>query len=306
MPEGVQWVWAFPPGPANEFLPEADTFIERARKTGLINRLLDRHLSIDSGASEEDIEAFIDRMTRVLPDYREEFFAAERETGIDWRLLAAIAYQESHWDPLATSPTGVRGMMMLTEDTADRLGVSDRLDPRQAIRGGARYFVMLQEMLPDEIHEPDRSLMALASYNIGPGHMNGVIAIARSMGRDVTSWMEMKEVLPMMGRPEYAARLKSGAPRGGEAVAMAENVRTYFDILKHFQKPYSSFIGLRNRGYLAEQSDPLPRARTQKPEPAPAPKDKWEAPTVPTTLSPRLDELDPEAAAIIRERMKTP
>ncbi|MEY3201200.1 MAG: hypothetical protein RIR70_750 [Pseudomonadota bacterium] len=303
LPEPTQWVWAFPPGPANEFLPEADAFIERARNNGLISRLLDRHLNLEDGPSEEDIAVFIERMSLILPDYREEFFAAERETGIDWRLIAAIAYQESHWDPLATSPTGVRGMMMLTEETADRLNVPDRLNPRQAIAGGARYFASLRENLPDDIPEPDRSWLALASYNIGPGHMNGVIAIARSMGRDVGSWMEMKRVLPLMSRQEYAARLKAGAPRGGEAVTMAENVRTYYEILRHFQKPYASFIGPRNRAFAFEQpprttglAKPVAKPQVeQKPEPA--------VPAIPKSLSPKLDDLDPEAAERVRERM---
>ena len=307
LPEPTQLVWAFPPGPANDFLPEADAFIERARSNGLIARLLDRYVSHDHSANEEDIAVFIERMTRLLPAFREDFFAAERETGVDWRLLAAIAYQESHWDSLATSPTGVRGIMMLTEETADRLKVRDRLDPRQSIRGGARYFASLRDNLPDEIAEPDRSWLALASYNIGPGHMNGVLTIAKSMSRDTRSWVEMKRVLPLMERAEYAARLKSGPARGGEAVAMAENVRTYFAILKYFQKPYASFIGPRDRGLLAEQPE-LPRlnaqAEAKKKQPRPSASDTLETPTTPKTLLPGgLDDLDPEAATLVRERM---
>lgn len=303
--ETTQLVWAFPPGSANDFLPEADTFIERARNNGLIHRLLDRYISIDHSATEEDIAVFIERMSRVLPDLREHFFAAERASGIDWRLIAAIAYQESHWDPLATSPTGVRGIMMLTEDTADRLKVRDRLDARQSILGGARYFANLRESLPDEIAEPDRTWLALASYNIGPGHMNGVLSIARSMKRDIGSWVDIKRVLPLMEKPEYAQRLKSGPARGGEAVTMAENVRTFYDILKHFQKPYASFSGIKERTVIAEQPD-LPRFNSAGPT-TPAKAASTQAltpPSIPKTLAPKsLEDLAPEAAALVRERL---
>lgn len=108
-------------------------------------------------------------MHSVLPQYRPLFHDAQVITGIDWRMLAALAYQESQWEPLATSPTGVRGMMMLTEET-DHLGVNNRLDPAQSIRAGAQYLSELRDALPESIDEPDRTWMALAAYNLGMGH----------------------------------------------------------------------------------------------------------------------------------------
>jgi membrane-bound lytic murein transglycosylase F len=300
LPDPAQLVWAFPPSLGNDILPEADAFIERARSNGLVTRLLDRYLSQSHRSSEEDIAAFIDRMGRVLPDYREEFLAAEHLYGVDWRLLAAIAYQESQWDPTATSFTGVRGMMMLTAETADRLGVRDRLDPRQSIRGGARYFAELRQMLPGEITEPDRTWLALAAYNIGPGHMNGALAIARSQKSEISSWAEMKKVLPLLEKPSFAARLKAGAARGGEAVAMAENVRTFYDILKHFQKPLASYIGPRERDWLTF-AQRLPKLGAVPRSDA----SSGSASNLPTTLLPStLEDLAPEAAQHVRERLK--
>jgi membrane-bound lytic murein transglycosylase F len=130
-------------------------------------------------------------------------------------------------------------MMMLTSETADRLGVADRLDARGSILGGARYFSMLRDQLPDEIPEPDRGWMTAAAYNLGMGHMNGARAIARRLGKDDTDWWDMKGVLPLLSRPEYAARLKAGAARGGEAVIMTENIRNYYGILVRLEAPYS-------------------------------------------------------------------
>ncbi|MRR50415.1 MAG: membrane-bound lytic murein transglycosylase MltF [Rhodocyclaceae bacterium] len=210
---------------------KADDFIATARKDGTLARLHDRYFGHIARLKSQDIAEFLQEIQTTLPRYRQEFRNAQASSGIDWRLLAAIAYQESKWDPLATSPTWVRGMMMLTEDTADRLGVSNRLDPAQSIRAGAKYVAMLRDQLPDEVKEPDRTWLALAAYNLGMGHLNGARHFAVGMGRDPNAWYEMKSVLPLLARPEYYSRLKSGRARGGEAVILVENIRTYYGIL---------------------------------------------------------------------------
>lgn len=215
-----------------------NAFIDKIRNDGTLARLEDRYFGHVRRLSQEDVVHFLARTKKVLPRLRSLFQRAEDATDLDWRLIAALAYQESHWDPLNTSPTGVRGMMMLTEETADYLGVTDRLDPVQSVEAGARYLVQLRDMLPPEVREPDRTWLALAAYNLGMGHMNGARAIARMVKRDADSWYEMKQVLPLLSRPEYYSRLKSGAGRGGEAVIMVENIRTYLDILRRFEPPY--------------------------------------------------------------------
>ncbi len=229
-------VWAFPRDGDPTLLKRADAFLERVRRDGTLARLIDRYFGHVRRLNQTDVTHFLEKMQSVLPRYRRDFMAGQDKQGIDWRLLAALAYQESHWNPLATSPTNVRGMMMLTEDTADRLRVPDRLDARQSILAGSRYLVDLREELPDEVKEPDRTWLALAAYNLGMGHMNGARAIAQMVKRDPNSWYEMKQVLPLLSQPQYAAHLKSGAARGGEAVIMVENIRTYYDILVRYEK----------------------------------------------------------------------
>ena len=88
--------------------------------------------------------------------------------------------------------------------------------------------------------------MAVAAYNLGMGHMNGARAIARRLGKDNTAWLPMKSVLPLMSRPAYAAQLKAGPARGGEAVIMTENVRNYFDILSRFEPGHRKSLGFAN------------------------------------------------------------
>ncbi|MDP2852361.1 MAG: transglycosylase SLT domain-containing protein, partial [Gallionella sp.] len=153
-------------------------------------------------------------------------------TGIDWQLLAAIGYRESHWNPLATSPTNVRGMMMLTEDTADRMEVKNRLDARESILAGARYLALLREQMPDRIHEPDRTWMALAAYNQGYGHLEDARILTQRAGLNPDSWPDVKKWMPLLNRPGYYNTLKHGYARGGEAVILVESIRSYHDMLK--------------------------------------------------------------------------
>jgi membrane-bound lytic murein transglycosylase F len=238
LPEKLAYTWAFPTA-STALREEAAQFIESVKKDGTLKRLYDRYFGHIRRMDTRDIGVFLEHVRGRLPNYRHAFQEAQEITGIDWRLLAALAYQESKWDPLATSPTGVRGMMMLTEDTADRLGVGNRLDARESIRAGAKYLAFLMDDLPGGIKQPDRLWFALAAYNLGMGHLNGGRYFAPGLKRDPNLWVDMKEVLPLLAQPEYYERLKSGRARGGEAVVMVENIRNYFDVLSRFETIYT-------------------------------------------------------------------
>lgn len=226
------------------FSRQVVAFFKGMESSGDLVRLKERYFGHVTRLQEADVLGVLEKRGTLLRDLRPHFQTAQSETGLDWRLLAAIAYQESQWNAHAVSPTGVRGIMMLTEDTADRLGVKDRLDARESILGGARYVVMLKSALPEEIPEPDRTWLALAAYNIGQGHLNDARGLARKLGKNPDQWRDMKAVLPLLSRSEYAGSLRYGFARGGEARAFAENVRIYFDILLKYEKPYREFLGL--------------------------------------------------------------
>ncbi|PKO85555.1 MAG: membrane-bound lytic murein transglycosylase MltF [Betaproteobacteria bacterium HGW-Betaproteobacteria-12] len=230
-------VWLLGPRPNAELAARANAFIERIQRDGTLARLEDRYFGHVRRLKQVDVTKFLGQIETELPKLRPYFHSAEAATGIDWRLLAAVAYQESHWDANATSYTNVRGIMMLTEETADRMGVSNRLDPAQSIMAGARYINLLREMLPDDAGEPDRTWLALAAYNIGPGHMNGARTIAKQLKADPNVWYEMKRILPLLAKPQYYERLKAGRARGGEAVILVENIRSYYDILLRNEVP---------------------------------------------------------------------
>ena len=225
--------WAFSPDRDEALFAEAQKFFAQIKQDGTLRRLLDRFYGHNERLGPVDAVAFKTKIHTVLPHFRYLFEEAATLTGIDWRLLAAIGYQESHWNPLATSRTNVRGIMMLTEDTADRMSVTNRLDARQSIMAGARYVQLLKEQLPLRIDEPDRTWLALAAYNQGYGHLEDARVLAVKSGLNPDIWSDVKKVMPLLAQPLYYQELKYGHARGGEAVVFVETVRLHYDILKH-------------------------------------------------------------------------
>ncbi len=251
-PQATAWAVS---SQSQELRAELDRFLDTASDEGLIERLQDRYFGAGRELNEFDLRTFQARIQERLPKYQAFFEEASQQTGLDWRLLAAVSYQESHWDPLATSYTGVRGMMMLTAETADRLGVENRLDPKQSILGGARYIDMLLENMPENAHEEDRTWMALAAYNIGLGHFNNVRNIARKIKQNDEAWFDLKQVLLQVNRPEFSHNFSAGPPpRGGEAINMVESVRTFYSILLRTQQPVFSETNAQIKPYLKLQA----------------------------------------------------
>ena len=177
------------------------------------------------------MHTFTRQLRRRLPPLVPLFKEVAKAYDLDWRLLAAISYQESHWDPLASSYTGVRGLMMLTLKTAEQLGVDDRLDPRQSVDGGARYFVDLRERIPERIPEPDRSWMALAAYNMGMGHLEDVRILTQRQGGDPDSWKDVSQRLGLITQERYYRETRYGYARGHEARQYVSNIQSYYDTL---------------------------------------------------------------------------
>ncbi len=210
---------------------ELDAFFARLKRDGTLARLADRYIPDARQIPRIDAGVFQERVRTLLPQYRVLFQDAQEKTGIEWRLLAAIAYQESQWDPTATSETGVRGFMQITEDTAKHLGISNLLDPAQSVLGAARYLRNLKEKLPARIHEPERTWLALAAFNIGFGHLEDARILAQKQKLDPNLWSDVKKVLPMLALPEYYEQAKLGYARGGMPVAFVDRVRSYYDVL---------------------------------------------------------------------------
>lgn len=231
--------WAFSPHADPALLDKAREFFDRIERDGTLMRLLDRYYGHVQRLEPTDVSGILKKRRTVLPNLRSHFYDAEELTAIDWRLIAALAYQESHWNPMAVSPANVRGIMMLTETTADRMNVTDRLDVRQNILAGARYLRALKDRLPPRITEPDRTWMALAAYNQGSSHLEDARILAQRLNLNPDSWLDLKKTLPLLSRSKYFSTVKHGFARGGEAVILTESVRTYYEILQKYERPHA-------------------------------------------------------------------
>lgn len=234
--------WAFPKNGDTWLYQQSRVFFDRIQKDGTLRNLHDRYYGHSERLNTLDVTTFLVRMRTLLPQYLGLFKQAQELTGIDWRLLAAVSYRESHWDRYATSPTNVRGLMMLTEETADRLGVTDRLDPRQSIIAGARYILTLKDMIPTRVPEPDRTWLALAAYNIGYAHLEDARVLAQRMKLNPDAWADIKKTLPLLAREEYFPNLKYGYARGGAPVIFVETVRTYHKILEKHETQHKPVL----------------------------------------------------------------
>jgi membrane-bound lytic murein transglycosylase F len=163
-----------------------------------------------------------------------EFLDASVRYQLSWELLAAQAYQESHWKAQAESPTGVRGVMMLTEETAASMGIQDRGDPAKSIHGGAKYLAHLLKRMPKSITGENRIKFALAAYNVGMGHLHDAQELARIQGKDPNSWQSLRETLPLLAEKRYYKTLTYGYARGQEPVQYVAAILTYRDILEKY------------------------------------------------------------------------
>jgi len=231
-------VWLFPPGLDRSLIDSAHQYLETLRADRTFELLFDRHFGHLEVHDLVDVISFTRLVQERLDTLRPLFEEIALKHGLDWRFLAAVSYQESLWDPGAVSPTGVRGLMMLTTATAQSLGVSDRTDPRQSVEGGARYVLQMLERLPEAISEPDRTWMALASYNVGLGHLLDARILTENGGDDPNLWLDVMNWLPRLAQREWYQQTRYGYARGWEPVTYVQNIRSYYDWLVHlFPEP---------------------------------------------------------------------
>ncbi|WP_407332395.1 membrane-bound lytic murein transglycosylase MltF [Enterovibrio sp. 27052020O] len=218
-------------------------FFGKKTQSGELAALEEKYFGHVDSFDYVDTRAFLRAIDSKLPKWEPLF--KKYADQFDWRLLAALSYQESHWNPRAVSPTGVRGMMMLTLPTAKSVGVKNRLDPEQSIRGGAEYLHKMLQRVPDSVNENEKIWFALASYNIGFGHMMDARRLTKSQGGNPDSWADVKQRLPLLAKRQYHQQTRYGYARGYEALSYVENIRRY----------YQSIVGYEQEEALAIDAD---------------------------------------------------
>lgn len=235
-PEPLAWVI---PKKAGDLQDALEEWFSEYIESGKLDDVMHRYYGYIERFDYVEARAYQRKIKSHLPRYQKLFKKAAQRYNISWTLLAAQSYQESHWRAKAKSPTGVRGMMMLTRTTAKQLGIKNRLNPEASIMGGAYYLNKLRKRLPESVTEPDRTWLALAAYNVGMGHIWDARKLARQLGKNPDRWQELAEVLPLLTKKKYYRKLKHGYARGYEPVDYVRNIRNYQDMLEKIMKENS-------------------------------------------------------------------
>lgn len=234
--------WALPLAEDDSLYLELLNFFQELEASGELDKLIEKYYGHIKRFDYVDTRAIHRRIQTHLPLYKDLFQQAAEQHQFDWHLLAAMAYQESHWNPNAVSSTGVKGLMMLTRDTAKEMDVTDREDPEQSIFAGAGYLASIYNRLPERIAEPDRIWFAIAAYNVGLGHLEDARVLTQTLGKDPDLWADVRETLPLLSKKKWFSQTRYGYARGGEPVRYVQNVRRYLDILLHHNDASSTVI----------------------------------------------------------------
>ncbi|TYC59014.1 membrane-bound lytic murein transglycosylase MltF [Marinobacter sp. BW6] len=235
--EPGELAWFFPSTQDGSLAKAARQFLDTLEADGTLAQIAERFYGHLDRLNYVGARTFMHHVENRLPKYESLFRNYATDFNMDWRLLAAIGYQESHWRPNAVSPTGVRGLMMLTRNTASHIGINNRLDAEESIQGGAKYFRIVHEKIPERIPEPDRTWFALASYNVGFGHLEDARRLTEGAGKDPDRWMDVKEFLPLLAQKEWYTKTRFGYARGHEPVIYVQNIRRYYDVLARLNEP---------------------------------------------------------------------
>jgi len=230
-----QLAWLLPKG-AKKLEADMYAWLNDFNQKGKMTQLKDHYYSYVLFFDYYNTKIFYKRLKTRLPKYKKHFEEASKKYGIPWTLLASVSYQESHWNPKAKSFTGVRGLMMLTQNTAKMLGVKNRLDPQESINGGTRHLNQMIKNVPKKVEGENRLKFALAAYNIGLGHIYDAQNLARKSGLNPNIWSDLKIVLPLLSQKRYYRTLKYGYARGAEPVKYVEAIYNYKDILEKYEK----------------------------------------------------------------------
>jgi membrane-bound lytic murein transglycosylase F len=230
--EPQQLAWMFPKSDDDSLYRKAVKFFKKIEENGELTRMIERAYGHVDNLNYVGTVVFRRHIAQRLPAFEPMFRKYARKYDQDWRMLVAIGYQESLLNPDAVSPTGVRGLMMLTRKTAGDMGIKNRLDPESSIKGGAKYFDITRKLIPAEVSEPDRTWFALAAYNVGFYHLEDARIITEKRGLDPNKWLDVKTSLPLLAQRKWYKDTKYGYARGWEPVRYVENIRSYYDILR--------------------------------------------------------------------------
>jgi len=180
----------------------------------------------------------------IISAYDDLFRKYSGSAGWDWRLLAAMCYQESGFDPNAVSSMGAQGLMQLMPSTADAMGVprDKRFDPEQNISASARYIRKVSQSFTDIKDAEERIHFTLAAYNGGVGHVQDAQTLARKAGRNHQVWQDVAPFILHLSEPQYYRDpdVLNGYMRGSETEAYVRLIMNRWNQYRGSARSYSS------------------------------------------------------------------
>lgn len=246
----VSFAWAFSRHADKSLYNAAVRYFSEIRSNHELKNLIDRHYAQFEQLDQRLAQQFLDDVESRIAPYLSAFKAAGEKYDIDWRLLAAMGYQESKWQPDAASHQGAYGLMQITLPTAQDLGLHDRGDPVKSIMSAAKYLAQLRSQVPENAKEPDLTYFAIAAYNIGIGHLSDALKLTAAQGGDPDRWQDVRDRLTELSDPKVYRKLRYGYARGEETVQYVENIRALHDLM--------IWVGTRNESNLVSKNEPSP------------------------------------------------
>ncbi|MFA6810166.1 MAG: transglycosylase SLT domain-containing protein [Desulfoplanes sp.] len=227
---GTAWSWRIE---RKALAASLRTFWKTVPSSPFLRDLKARYLGfLPSQTDFYELDHLLEVIDTELPLYSATIRKAAQKYGFDPLLLVAMIYQESHFDPHARSKTGVRGLLQISQTTAQELGIANRLAPKASIMGGAEYLRGLADRLASqELTTWNNLFLALAAYNQGMGHLRDALTLTEKKGRDATTWRDVKKIFPLLSYKKYYSDSTYGYCRGLEAVDYVESIRYYYYFL---------------------------------------------------------------------------
>ena len=170
--------------------------------------------------------------SKTLSPYDEIIRKYASELGWDWRMLAAVIYQESKFSINSTSHRGAKGLMQVMPQTARHYEIHDLLDPEQNIKAGTNHLKRLQRLYSKSGMESSEIIkFTLAAYNAGEGRIADCRRFAEVMDVDKNSWESIAGIIPHMREDSILKEesVKLGKFDGYETIAYIDSVMSIYD-----------------------------------------------------------------------------
>ena len=228
-PEPARMGWAVRPE-LGELLAAVNQYHAQTKRSGLRKILYEKYFTSTRFLRSDESTVFSNRLSQYDPliaRYAEQ-------AGFDWRLIAALIFEESRFDPKRRSRRGARGLMQVTRIAARQVGVKNFRTLHGNLEAGVKYLRFLLKQFPDG-RVQDRLAFALSGYLLGPSRVRAAQQLAQVLGYDPDCWKDSVEfVFPLLEDAEYYQQINANFIPGGEAVRYTNAILERYELYTRY------------------------------------------------------------------------